>query len=247
MRDPMNLKEVTAFQDDMTVITIDNVPEFNIMDYDIEDDKDFVKYINDIKNKVIRTSFEYRAMVAFMRDSIGMNTCSFYENVSNLNSQKIKIHIHHDPLTLEDIIIIVFRKRRYFNESLEVELVGKEVMYLHYKLLVGLIPLAETPHELVHNQYLFVPTTKVFGKYKEFVELYKEFMLPEQLDVLERIEKYTEEYNTNYEHLLARNYIYLDLESGCDLPKLNELAMFMQNKLQEIRNKSNLKKVITKL
>ena len=83
-----------------------------------------------------------------------MNKCSFYENVSNIDSNDIKIEIHHEPISLYDICIIVYNKRNFFHENLS-ELL-KEVMLLHYKLLIGLIPLAETVHELVHNKYLFI-------------------------------------------------------------------------------------------
>ena len=79
-------------------------------------------------------------MVKFLRENIGMNRCSFYENVNNVDTFKIKIHIHHEPLTLFDITKIVFTKRQYNHENLDEEMTSKEVMLLHFNLLVGLIP-----------------------------------------------------------------------------------------------------------
>jgi hypothetical protein len=72
-------------------------------------------------------------------------------------------------------------------------MVGKEVMELHYKLLIGLIPLSQTVHELAHSSKLFIPSNKVMGRYNLFVDLYKPFCTEEQLEVLSRIEKYSNE------------------------------------------------------
>ena len=39
----------------------------------------------------------------------------------------------------------------------------------------------------VHNQYLFVPCTKVLGNYGKFMDYYHNFMTPEQLEIIDRI------------------------------------------------------------
>jgi hypothetical protein len=164
-----------------------------------------------------------------------MNKCSFYESVSNADTTKIKIEIHHEPLSLYDIVVIVYNKRVAFHESLEVEHVAKEVMYLHYEMEVGLIPLAETVHELVHNQYLFVPSTKVFGKYQKFVEDYRPYIPLEQLDILDRIEQLTATYEADeYKQLLSKKYIYVDLSGSYSLPRLEDIAHSVKDRIREI-------------
>ena len=159
---------------------LSNIPEFDIPDYDLEDPKELLRYLEDIK-RICHNSRSYKKYTRFLRESISMDECSFFKNINNRDTFKIAIHIHHEPFTLPDIISIVFNKRAANGESLSVFMVAKEVMYLHYSLLVGLIPLSETVHELVHNQYLFIPTTKVFGHYDEFVKQYNDF-LPEGLE-----------------------------------------------------------------
>ena len=99
------------------VIVIDDIPPYDIRDYDIFDDKDFKKYIDDIERSA-RKSLEYGEFIKYLRDYMDMNTCSFFENISNKNNYKIKIHIHHHPLTLYDIVMTVYQKRSFFNESL---------------------------------------------------------------------------------------------------------------------------------
>lgn len=237
MRDPGNIITIDYVErNDINLVKISELPEYDIVDYDLNDEKDIKKYFADIERN-IRTSFEYRKMVAFLRENFNMNKCSFYKNITNIDSTKIKIHLHHDPITLFDMVIIVFNKRKFYREPLDVESVAKEVMWIHYNCWVGLIPLAETVHELVHNMYLFVPTTKVYGAYKNFVEAYKDFFSPEQLDILERIEAATETYEESKGmELLEKNYIYTDLTGAYELPSAEYIANLLKGRLEEIRN-----------
>ena len=69
----------------------------------------------------------------------------------------------YSPFTLFDIALIVFNKRLYYGESLELQATSKEVTKLHYYLVVGLVALTKTEHELVHSSFLFVPANKVLG------------------------------------------------------------------------------------
>lgn len=241
MRDPLNLKQVDYKDNDTTVITLDDVPEFDIEDYDLLDPKEFKKYILNIK-RLIRGSFEYRQMVKYLRENLNMNKCSFYANVNNIDTFKIKIHLHHEPFCLEDIVSIVYNKRCQYGESLEENMVAKEVMFLHYKLMIGLIPLAETVHELVHNSYLFIPLDRVYGKIDEFYNMYEEFMTPEQKDIYERCREYTKEYNKHVSDLrvLGKHYIYVDMTGAYDIPELNTVIDMMNDRIAEIKNKPKI-------
>lgn len=59
----------------------------------------------------------------------------------------------------------VYNKRAAAKENISVDAVSKEVMYQHYMLRLGIIPLSETVYELVHNSFIFITTKAVFGKY----------------------------------------------------------------------------------
>lgn len=245
MRDPNNINTVLDTGEEVTILKIHNVQEYNLRDYDLLDQKDFKKYMTRLEN-IIRNSYEYKQMVNYLKENLDMNKCSFYENVSNKDNYKIKIHIHHEPITLYDMCIVVFNKRSMYHESLSEEMVAKEVMFLHYNLMIGLIPLAETPHELVHNSYLFVPTTKVLGRYREFVNRYYEFFLPEQLDILERIEKATQDFNAELQaaKVLGRNYIYLDFDQAQNTPNYQEIIKQMDRHIKYIKGETKLQKAV---
>lgn len=237
MRDPNNIITMDYVEkNSINLIKINELPEYDIEDYDLNDEKDLKKYFNDVE-RAVRNSYEYRKLVAFLRDNFNMNKCSFYKNITNIDSTKIKIHIHHDPITLFDIMTVIFNKRKFYRESLDVESIAKEIMYVHYNCWVGLIPLAETVHELVHNMYLFVPTTKVYGAYKKFREVYGDFFSPEQIDLLDRIEAATESYEESKGmELLEKNYIYTDLTGAYELPSAECISNILKQRLEEIRS-----------
>lgn len=238
MRDPYELKQVEYSGQKLSIIEIEHIPEYDLEDYDLMDSKEFSKYIASIE-RIIRGSFEYRQLITFLRENMDMNKCSFYENVNNIDTFKIKIHIHHHPFTLYDICLMVYNKRCFYGESLEEEMVAKEVMFLHYNLMVGLIPLAETVHELVHNNYLFIPLDKVMGNYQQFINMYEDFMSPEQIDVLERNIEYTKTYiEGKQNHILSKNYVYIDLTGAYEMPALSEVITMMDTKIKQIQGKS---------
>jgi len=239
MRSPDNYIQVYSNSAD-EVIEITNMPEMDIQEYDLFDDKEFTKYINDAE-KIVRSSFEYRMMTNYMRENLDMGRCSFYQNVSNEQSFKIKIELHHEPITLHDLCTIVFNKRNSYGESADIELLAKEVMYVHYLNLVGLIPLSITVHELVHNNYLFIPSDMVYGNYKKFVSEYGEFMEPEHIDTLNRIEEATMLYNhaTNIE-VLDRKYIYVDASGAYNIPSSDDIKNMLKSRILEIKAENKI-------
>lgn len=214
-----------------------DIPDLEVEDYDLMDDKDKEKYIKDLERHV-RSSFEYRMMVQYLREYMNMNTCAFLSNVTNETNRKIRIELHHSPLTLRDICVIILNKRMRNCEILTIEAVAYEVMFAHYCLMVGLIPLSETVHELVHTQYLFIPTNKVYGYYKAFISNYKDYIDPEMLDKLAELERMTEQgtYDDAFKQILDLHYITVDMEGNNQIDKLPELQAMLKERLSELRD-----------
>ena len=215
-------------------IYIKFVPEFNISDYDLSNPKELSKYFKSIE-RICRNSRTYKKLINFLRENVDMNKCSYFKNVDNIDTYSLKIHIHHTPLTLYDIVTTVYNKRLLNHESLSEMMVAKEVMWLHYNLFVGLIPLSETVHGSVHNGQAFIPTTKVYGMYKTFVKLYEPYMDKELLKVLSNMEEMSEDYDT-ITKLLEVSPVFIDYEEGIgfEFPKPQELAEVLSHKLKEM-------------
>ena len=170
-----NPKNVLNINNSNPIQTIEilGVPEPYIEEYDLTNQKQYMKCLFAIE-KECRRAFEYKQLMRFLKDNCGMDKDSFLENVNIENGAKIEIH--HSPLTLFDIVCTIVNKRSDTGESLSIPMVAKEVMYNHYKLMIGLIPLCKTVHELVHNQYLFIPAWAVLGNYKEFMKQYEKWI-----------------------------------------------------------------------
>lgn len=231
---------MTIQPNDVDIVKIPkDIPVMDIEDYDLFDDKEREKYINDLERHV-RSSYEYRNMVQYLREYMNMNSCAFIPNVTNEVNRKIKIELHHSPFTLRDICVTILNKRMKNNEMLTIESVAYEVMFVHYSLMVGLIPLSETVHQLVHSQYIFIPTDKVYGYYKNFVKTYNDYIDPELLDKLDELERLTiaGTYNDSYKEVLEKKYITIDMEGNNQFDRLHELQESLKEKLNELRGES---------
>lgn len=232
---PSRLRKVETNGKSLDIYLIDEVPNYEAEDYCLSDDSDKQKFIDDTE-KDIRKSFEYQEMVQYLREYMDMNKCSFFEGITNMESTKIKIHIHHSPITLFEIVSIIFLKREYYGESLDLEFVAKEATYVHYNLLVGLIPLCETVHELVHNEYLFVPNDAVMGYYNQFVQMYYPWIPTTLKEKLKKLDAYTDSYNeAENMKILQPNYIYLNLAGTYKLPKMEDVARALQFKMDNLK------------
>jgi len=235
MRNPNNIQVITEGNSAPSrVYKISNVPEYDYEDYNLYDHKQFKKYIDDIERNC-RFSFEYNRWVYFLRENMNMNSCSIYQMVSNRETFKIKIHLHHDPLTLFDICMAVYKRRAAAKEDISIDAVCNEVMYQHYMMRVGIIPLSETVHELVHNGFGFIPTYAVFGKYWEFVDLYSEWIDEQTKDTLSMIEEKSKTYNMDeWKELLSTSLIYLDTSNAFDQVPLEDVQKSMRERINEL-------------
>lgn len=233
---PSRYKTIISNEDsNIKVIKIDNIPEFDYEEYCYDDQDDYKKFIDDIE-KEIRRSFEYEEYVQYLRDNFDMNKCSFFEGISNKETTKIKIHLHHSPLTLYEFVVIVLDKRKFYHESLDIEDVAKEVVYIHYCLMVGLIPLCETAHQLVHNEFLFVPTDRVLGNYKSFMEMYDPWIPVQIKQKIARLEEYTRTYNeAENMGILQPSFVYIDLSGTYKLPKYEDIYELMSKRMNIIK------------
>lgn len=224
--------EVILDESPETIITIDHLPEYDIEDYDLSNPKILHKFLTQVEY-VCRKSRCYKKFIQFLKDQCDMNKCSFYKNLNGISTSEIKIHMHHEPLTLYDIVNIIYNKRLQNHESLSEFQIAKEVMYNHYKMMIGLIPLSETVHELVHNGFLFIPTTSVFGYYKKFYEDYEPFIDPNMKRILANNENISLNYNFAKEtQVLTMQTVYIDSSGAYEFPNCEEIANVLKQKVE---------------
>lgn len=235
-RDPRNIIE-GDYSRKIDSINITDIPNFTMEDFDPNDGKAVAKFIFRVE-RVCRTSYEYKAFIGFLRDYANMNECSFLKYASNRDYREIRIEIHHEPITLFDIVSTVFNKRLAKGESIHEDMVAKEVMYNHYKLHVGLIPLSETIHEMVHNQFLFIPTFAVFGHWDKFVDEYKDYIPIDTLSAIESIKERSANYDFKKEtEILTPGFVHINVDDPDYNADTADLYKYMKNVLNDLQNK----------
>lgn len=224
---------VTKLPKPVDSINISVIPEYSVQDWDLTDSKQLHKFFYTVE-RIVRQSHAYKKFIAFLREHVDINCCSFYKNINNIDTNSIHIEIHHEPFTLFDIVNIVYSKRLALHEPLTENMIAKEVIWNHYRMTVGLIPLSETVHELVHNGFLFIPTTNIFGYYKKFYNDYEAFIDPNLKRTLLRNEQISLEYDFAKEtQVLTMKPIYIDSTGGYEFPNMEEIAEIMKNKVED--------------
>ena len=139
------------------------------------------KYVKKIE-RLIRSSMEYRDLIFFLKENLDFNKCAFFTHIENANGIKSRIEIHHEPFTLYDIVDTVVTKFEEEGMPLNDMYIADEAMELHYRNMVGLIPLSKTIHEMIHSslktgsEKIFIPMNLVYGNFREFIKEYGEYI-----------------------------------------------------------------------
>ena len=219
-----------------STISIKEMPYFSMKQYDLSDEKSYAKYIKDLES-MVRRSFELTTLISFLKDDCAMCEDPFMDNVSSQDT-KIKIEMHHSPLTLYDICTAVVRKRQDKDESLDLPSVAEEVAYLHYIGWVGLVPLSKTTHEMVHNNYLFIPTDIVAGNYNAFINAYYNYIAPEVLDAVNAAEEATLQNKIAQEQMGYFNIhqMYINVNGDNGLEQIPQYTDTIKGRINEIKN-----------
>lgn len=191
--------------DDLQVQIVDDVldkdpydPRFYITD---SNKSDMIKYFE----KEIRDSFEYKWLIDLFKRVLDVKSCVFFKGYSLENGMKLEFH--HHPFTLYDYTEAVVNKQMEDHQDnwvLENE-VEKEVALIHYRLMVGLVPLNPTAHAQVHDHVLDIPPELIIGDYDRFYKEYEKF-IPENTKI--KFKEYLENYPKGYVLEFPENFKY---------------------------------------
>lgn len=215
----MRLPEITKYNNtqDIEIMKITDIKPVD-KTYIVLNDKDKL-VLTKMVETIVRRSLEYKQYIQFLKEEIDMTQCAFFKNVTNKNGSPVSIEIHHEPFTLFDITVTVIEKFIECGYELNPLLIAEEVMSLHYKNMVGLIPLSITVHELVHEGKLFIPLQNVYGNYIQFLEEYGDYITDSIKSVLETKLKLSKEIINPDTSILEKKYVYLEVD-GFTLPQI---------------------------
>ena len=184
----------------------------------LDTDRDKDKFIKRIERQ-IRSSNEYRDYILYLKDYVDMTKCAFFNNVENAEGTKVRIEIHHEPLTLYDIVKIVIN--RFIDECIPLNdlYIADEVMEIHYNNMVGLVPLSKSVHQIIHHgNDIIIPLSLVFGDYSSFIEKYNDYLDDAIIDKIERKINEARLFNSSMVDKLTPEYVYVEID-GYQLPK----------------------------
>ena len=206
--------------DNIEVMVIDNPGEYEYQEsYETDTQKEAI-----VKQAeaLCRASMEYSDYIAYLRSNVGMDACAFFNNISKANSKKIRIEVHHAPLTLFDIIKLVLDRAIRTGDEINPMLLAEEATRIHYMNQVGLIPLSKTLHEVVHNSdKLVIPMYMVYGDFRAFLENFSEELeMKENSHIKAKIQKMidqTRELNDKSSDVLKEKFTYITVD-GFEMP-----------------------------
>lgn len=176
-------------------------------DINVKNQKDRTKLIKHIES-IIRSSLEYKDYIKFLKTF--MNKDTFFPNIEQTGFNKVKIELHHAPLTLFDIVTIVMNKHEDESGKINIYDISEEVMKLHYQCKVGLAPLSKTTHKLVHSGKVFVTVKMVRGDWISFYKEYFDYFPQDMIDKLQKIVQFSKEVQDV--SLLETKYTYIKVD-----------------------------------
>lgn len=216
----MRIPKIESHSKDIETKTI-HISDVEPLDYSIEYPFNRDKLIKRIE-KIVRQSYEYKELITFLKEEMDLDHCLL---LSSLDLSLVKLELHHDPLRLYDVVDTVIRKheKKVGEDNLNVFDIAEEVMEIHFKGMIPLVPITTTVHELIHAGEVFIPIQLIkqggWGDYKLFYNEYKAYMTPDFIgrleDYIDMSNKVISEYNVP---ILERKYTYLSID-GMSLPR----------------------------
>lgn len=187
-----NIHNINAEEDDygLSVSAKDDIYNTYFYFTDWEDEKECKKFIKKTE-AIVRRSNEYKIWQAKIKEEYPV-LCN--DNIlSNVTSEDASIELHHYPFSLYDIVDIVLCNNILKGNYVTTFDVAVEVLELHFKLKLGLVPLSRTNHELAHAGELFLARDQVFGDLDGFIEDYEDVISNDMTEQLSKIQEYTDE------------------------------------------------------
>ena len=195
-----------------------NLGELETPDYSLDlSNRD--KVIKRIE-KIVRSSIEYKELISFLKEEMDFSHCIF---LTNVDYDIAALNFHHDPLRLYDVCDIILNKHEKLYEDVSIFKVAEEVMLVHYKGMIPLIPITFTIHQLVHSDSLFIPIQLInqsaFGDYKLFCREYKNYMSDDYKRAIKEYISLSNEVIEDYQvPILDRKFTYIHCDDFV-LPK----------------------------
>jgi len=204
----------------------------------LTDEKRFNKFIKSIES-IVRKSLECKEFIKYLKEELKMDHCYFLKNIQL--SKVVSLELHHTPFTLFDIVKIVASKMITENvKPFSTFLVAKKVVELHYKGMIGLVPVSKTIHELIHAGKVIVPPHIIFGNVQKFIEDYYKYIDTDYFKKLYALVTIEDEEISKINSLVISRPLNWAIDSK---QQREDLKNFFEKKMNEIVEVKELKEV----
>lgn len=136
----------------------------------ITDPGDFTRFIKSAENQ-FRASREYKAYKAYLIESLGINRCQYFGNIT---VDDASVELHHNILNLFDIcILITLHVINTVGKITSFDLV-QMLIQEHYQNNIGITFLSKTAHQIYTNDPDgYIPPEQTFGAWWNLLSRYK--------------------------------------------------------------------------
>ena len=153
---------------------------------DFYDDKSLMKFIKSIES-MIRKSREYKTYISSLSTvSSGLARDNI---LSNIAVGDACIEFHHYPFDLKTIVEMVIMSHISRHDKFTSFSLCHEILDLHYRNLIGLVPLSSTSHELVHLNSILIKSDQIFGDWRKLLEIYHDGISIEQEEKIKELDE----------------------------------------------------------
>ena len=187
--------------------------EFTIKE--IFTDEDLKRFVKSVE-RLVRSSEEYGQYISYFYHISGATRCSILGNI-DMSIDGMGLELHHCPLTLYDICEIVIAHKFATGRAITSLTVADEIMNIHSKNFIGVVPLSVSAHKLVHAGILKVHWSQVVGNWVQFIRQYNQGVTADHLNKVITFTKTTEE-----EVLSTYSKMNVDIQSIIKIQTVSE-------------------------
>ena len=224
-------KKYSFSEEDIEKFKIRGYGSYDWLKDDIEDEREQHRLVQTIE-RIVRGSLEGKSYREYLKENMRFDHCSI---LSGIPPDKLKkIEIHHHPFCLYDLCKITLMSAGKWNHRVSTLLIAERVIEDHFRNEVGLVPLAETVHEMVHAGQVFIDPRCIFGNWTAWVERHADCLVKD-IEMVARVRARLNWSNENEAENIRRLEISpKDWSTAGGATKLEELLKSKQsNKVEE--------------
>ena len=135
----------------------------------LDDEKGRISFLRDVVTEVRRCP-EMGRYRSFLLEHLDLDRCSVLSGLTAEECAAARLELHHWPLSLFDVCSLVLGQMEADGERITTFAVAHRAMALHWRGMVGLVPLLESLHQMAHSGQLRLDPRWAFGNWQGLLD-----------------------------------------------------------------------------